>query len=88
MIGIRDDDAGRGSFPAKPVKLSGFQQDWIDKVSFSGGYDRAGTEVGLYRGIVILPDEEVGNRLVKIASNRHVGASLGDLEKRRKGVAL
>src|SRR6266581_678124 len=58
MVGVRNDDASRGRFPAKPVKVRSLQQDWIDKVNFSGGQDRAGPEFSLYRGVVVLPNEK------------------------------
>ena len=77
MVGVRNDDTGRRGFPAKPVKLRSFQQNWIDNVNFSGSYDRTGTELGLYRGIVVLPDKEAENRLVEIAGDRHGGPQYG-----------
>src|SRR6266704_6537500 len=78
MVGVRNDDASQGRFPAKPFKLRNLQQDWIDKVNFSGGQDRAGTEFSLYRGVVILPNKEIGEGLIQVASDGHYGASLRD----------
>ena len=78
MVGVRNDDASRGRFPAKPVKLRSLQQDWIDKINFSGGQDRAGTEFSLYRGVVILPNKEIGEGLIEVVRDRHYVASLRD----------
>lgn len=88
MVGVRDDNASRGRFPAKPVKLRSFQQDWIDKVNFSGAQERAGPELGLYCGVVILPDKETGEGLVEVASDRHYGAKFEGFMGEGKAVAL
>lgn len=68
MVSIANDDAGYQTFLPQPAELRICQRDRINQVNSRGQADAGGKEIGLNRGIIILPNEKAGAELSEFCS--------------------